>query len=156
MNRRIHPATARTRRSRVLWLRGFEDRAPGPVAYVVHRSRRTTRDTSRAGLDALQRWARDAAERLRSTDDSGTPDAERGEITEEQLARVPDDGWTKGEIYELAKAFDIEGRSKLDKQQLLEAVLKRLDEMPAPGDENDVDDELVDARGEEAATSGAA
>lgn len=49
--------------------------------------------------------------------DGPSPDAER-----------PSDDWTKGRLYELARTYELSGRSKLNKADLLDAVLEEWDE----------------------------
>ena len=136
---------------RVLIVDRVEDRIPGRAAFVMHRGRTVGRLRTIDGMRLLEAWARRRAERLsdQRTPDPGidlrdeasaAEDAEvgstdgggsRNEASQDAyLAEVarPDESWTKGRIYELARELELEGRSKLDKAELLEAVLEVLDE----------------------------
>ncbi|MEQ8842965.1 MAG: hypothetical protein RIB98_18460 [Acidimicrobiales bacterium] len=136
----------------VLYTNRLEDRIPGRAAFVVHRGRTIGRTRTLDGMRLLEEWARRRAERLaangpateRSSDidltdradgDSGADDEVTADAAsdDERLAETatPDDSWTKGRIYELARSLDLEGRSKLNKADLLEAVLDELDERGA-------------------------
>ncbi len=123
---------------------------PGRVAFVVHRGRTIGRRRTIGGMRLLEDWARRRAERLAAdrpeagssaeidltdgadgrTQRAGTDPAANASSDDERLAEVatPDESWTKGRIYELAQTLDLEGRSKLNKADLLEAVLDALDE----------------------------
>lgn len=69
------------------------------------------------------------------TGDSRTDVSETPDGTEENHAnssapraqRRPSDEWTKGRLYELARDYDLTGRSKLNKADLLEAVVAEWD-----------------------------
>ena len=140
----------------VLFTNRLEDRIPGRAAYVLHRSRTAGRTRTIDGMRLLEEWARRRAERLaddspvirrRSDVDHADPndadpessdtapasdshDSDAAASEDAHLAEVarPDDSWTKGRIYELAQALDVEGRSKMNKADLLDAVLDAIDE----------------------------
>ncbi len=65
----------------------------------------------------LEEWVRQRAERLATT---GPALARRPDIDR----AAPDESWTKGRIYDLARTLEIDGRSALDKSELLDAVLE--------------------------------
>lgn len=128
-----------------------ENAVPGRLAFVVHRGRTVGRSCSIVGMRLLEervrrraeRFARAAAERgdrprlpeIDLTDGVSDPSNSSPSVpapeasTDGRLAHEarPDESWTKGRIYEVARKLDLEGRSKLDKAELLEAVLDELD-----------------------------
>ena len=132
-----------------------ENAVPGRLAFVVHRGRTVGRSRSIVGLRFLEEWARRRAERFARaaaergdrprlpdidlTDDASVPSYSSPSVSAPEAsadARLahearPDESSTKGRIYELARELDLEGRSKLDKADLLEAVLNELDARPA-------------------------
>lgn len=142
-NRRTAPHRRPTRL--VLFTNRIEDRIPGRAAYVLHRSRTAGRTRTIEGMRLLAEWARRRAERLAEDDhadpapsDTDTDTDVDSDVAASQDARLaevarPDDSWTKGRIYELAQSLEIEGRSKLNKADLLDAVLDVLDERELDG-----------------------
>lgn len=140
---------ALTPRRRVVVLNRVEDRSPGRVAFVVHRSRNASRTGSDAMYRLLARWAaarraqleaerRHADDRTEADADASTEEADAktdrsyeatdnsqtGASAEESEPNEsePNENWTKGRLYELARELDIDGRSKMNKAELLEAV----------------------------------
>lgn len=145
-------------RRRVILINRVENRAPGRVAFVVHRTRSGSRRRVAASYRLLAEWLRQreavlAHENLDDqapgtgdsidspepagpeTSDSRTDASETPDSTEENHAnasppraqRRPSDEWTKGRLYELARNYDLTGRSKLNKADLLEAVVAEWD-----------------------------
>lgn len=62
-----------------------------------------------------------AADSTDQQDDAGSDDLRE---PEENADETPNESWTKGRLYELAREMDIDGRSKLNKAELLETILE--------------------------------
>lgn len=163
---------SRPTRRRVVLLNRMENRSPGRVAYIVHRSRTRSRtgaaSTYRLLADFIRRRQQHLASgypagagSIDSTEEPSTPtddgvdrsasgvvpdgaseQVDRGDdrSSEDTESRTdengmstdetdgPTDEWTKGRLYELAREFDIEGRSKLNKADLLDVVREEWDQ----------------------------
>lgn len=140
-----------------------DDRTRGRVAYVVYRVRDSSRTRSIAVYHALRRFAeqrrrhgRGEPRRGAGTDTSDEIDAAEPVEPDPGDAVAdgrPDDSWTKGEIYELARELDIEGRSKLNKADLLEIVLGTLEQRNGPSSSAD---DVSEGHGDETLTSASA
>lgn len=123
-------------RLRVITLNRIENRAPGRVAYVLYRGRRQSRRRATDLYRALQRWAADRQDQLEldgdrrfqgvaTESDEGRASPEPADQQDPERAQEPADPteeWTKGELYERARELDIEGRSKMNKAELLDAL----------------------------------
>ncbi len=148
-------------RRRVVLINRVENRAPGRVAFVVHRTRAGSRRRAAMSYRLLAEWLRRRETMLAhenpehhdekapgtgdsidspepadpETSDSRTDASETPDSTEEnhvnssapRAQRRPSDEWTKGRLYELARNYDLTGRSKLNKADLLEAVVAEWD-----------------------------
>lgn len=150
-------------RRRIVMFDSIENRTPGRMAYVVHRSRSRSRSQAMRSYLALHRWAQrrhrlllqelegvgrdadDASEAFETSDSTtdeaapaaktSTSDSDGGQsgAAGSQLGERPDETWTKGRIYELARRMELDGRSKLNKADLLDAVQRLYDSRVAPG-----------------------
>lgn len=135
-----------TPRRRILLIDRVENRAPGRVAFLVHRSRSLTRQQAAIAYRLLERWAEqrnqqleaeaqrtaegtDVADDNRSSDGTDPTDGPGHEDQETPSRRgEPSEDWTKGELYERARELDIDGRSSMNKAELLEAVRQHASE----------------------------
>lgn len=137
-----HPRASRSApRRRVVVLNRVEDRVSGRVAFVIHRGRRQSRLQAEMLYRSLEEWAAIRQQRLQDDDPHGGADevdrdatddvvdgperqnssepAVTGEVSDRQ---EPTEDWTKGELYERARELEIDGRSRMNKAELLEEI----------------------------------
>lgn len=78
------------------------------------------KDAARKTVDAAKTAARDTTEAVRS---AGRETADAAQEAGRGVSNAgPYEQWTKDDLYERAQELDIEGRSEMDKDQLIRAL----------------------------------